>query len=135
VKIEATRYDAAALRQSEQAREDARQKRLIGFRARFVDGPVLYLPMHHANVSFVPMDLQPLDDRSTVYTKLRVSSDWGVLEVTGGALLKTDFSGVTVSTAGAGDAPVKGDGWTLTLKAGWRVVAGTRPRDFTVTDH
>ena len=31
VKIEAARYDAAALRQSEQAREDARQKRLAGF--------------------------------------------------------------------------------------------------------
>ena len=92
--------------------------------------------MHHANVAFAPMDLQPLDDKSTVYTKLRVSSDWGVLEVTGGALLKTDFSGVTVSTTGAGDTPVKGDGWTLTLKAG---LAGGReepsPGDFTVTDH
>ena len=135
VKLEAARYDDGALRQSEQAREDARQKRLAGFRAKFIDGPVLYLAMHHANVSFAPMDLQPLDDKGTVYTKLRVSSDWGVLEVTGGALLKTDFSGVTVSTAGAGDAPVKGDGWTLTLKPGWRVVAGPRPGDFTVSDH
>ncbi len=135
VKTAARRYDDGSLRKSEVAREEARQKRLAGFRAKFVDGAVLYLPMHHANVSFVPMDLQPLDDKGTVYTKLRVSADWGVLEVTGGALLKTDFSGVTVSTAGAGDAPVKGDGWTLTLKPGWRVIAGTRPGDFTVSDH
>ena len=134
VKVAAARYDGAALRQSELAREDARQKRLAGFRARFVDGPVLYLPMHHASVSFRPVDLQPLDDKGTVYTILRVSADWGVLEVTGGALLKEDFSGVTVSAAGAGDAPVKGDGWTLALKPGWRVVAGGRAGDFTVTD-
>ena len=133
VKVEAAGYAGAALRQSEIAREDARQKRLAGFRAKFVDGPVLYLPMHHANVSFVPMDLQPLDDKGTVYTKLRVSADWGVLEVTGGALLKTDFSGVTVSVAGAGEAPLKGDGWTLTLKPGWRVATGSRAGDFTVT--
>jgi hypothetical protein len=132
VKIAAARYDDGALRQADVAREAARQQRLAGFRAKFVDGPVLYLPMHHANVSFVPMDLQPLDDRGTVYTKLRVSADWGVLEVANGALLKGDFSGVTVSAAGAGDAPVRGDGWTLTLKPGWRVVGGARPGDFTV---
>ena len=35
-------------------------------------------------------------------------------------------SGVTVSIAGAGDAPIKGDGWTLTLKPGWRVTPGSR---------
>ncbi|HWE44813.1 MAG TPA: hypothetical protein VG407_02205 [Caulobacteraceae bacterium] len=134
-KAEAARYDGAALRRSEVAREDARLKRIAGFRVKFVDGPVLYLPMHHANVSFRPVDLQPLGDKATVYTILRVSADWGVLDVTGGALLKTDFSGVTVSVAGVGEAPIKGDGWTLTLKPGWRVVAGSRKGDFTVADH
>lgn len=132
VKLAAARYDGAALRTTEVAREEARQKRLAAFRAKFVDGPVLYLPMHHANVSFVPMDLQPLDDRGVVYTKLRVSAEWGTLEAARGALLQTDFKGVTVAVSEAPGGQPKGEGWTLTLKQGWSIVPGQRKGDFTL---
>jgi hypothetical protein len=132
VKTAAARYDDGALRASEAAREEARQKRLAAFRAKFIDGPVLYLPMHHANVTFTPMDLQPLDDKGIVYTKVRISADWGVLDVTGGALLQNGFKGVTVAVSEANGADVKGDGWTLTLKPGWKIVPGSRKGDYTV---
>ncbi len=127
------RYDDGSLRTAELAREDARQKRLAAFRAKYLDGPHLILPMHHANVSFVPMDLQPLDDKGVVYTKLRVSAEWGVLEATKGALLQPGFSGVVVAVAPGPNAPTSGDGWTLTLKPGWKVVAAPHAGDFTIS--
>src|SRR6185503_11953765 len=40
----AARYEAAALRTAEEARERARQDRIAELRRRFVDGPVLTMP-------------------------------------------------------------------------------------------
>jgi hypothetical protein len=51
-----------------------------------------------------------------------------VLEVTGGALIKADWSAVVVpAPASAGVAA--GDGWTLRLAPGWRLEPAERPDD------
>ena len=43
--VAAARYDAATLRTAEEARDRARQVRVADLRRRFVDGPVLTMPV------------------------------------------------------------------------------------------
>jgi hypothetical protein len=130
-----SRYDKGQeLRQSELARENARLERLAEHRRRFVEGPVLTLVFENMNIQFDPRTLQPLDDVGTVYPALRITDEWGVLQVDGGALLKKDWSAVVVTAPAVGQAAtyLQGDGWKLDLAADWRLVPGERTGDYVI---
>jgi len=65
-----------------------------------------------------------------VYPNLRISDDWGILDAKNGALMKPDWSAVIVVVPSASTgSSLKGDGWTLELKSGWKIVPGTRRGD------
>ena len=125
-------YDGATLRRAEVEREKKRQQTLAANRAKFVDGPILIIPLHHVNIQFNPQTLQPLEKLGTVYPTMRISADWGVLEVSNGALLKPDWSAVSIVAPTTKGATLKGDGWTLELKPNWKLVPGARSGDFTL---
>jgi hypothetical protein len=83
------------------------------------------------HVQFDPRNLQPLGDAGTVYPNLRISDDWGILEAKNGALMKPDWSAViVVSPSASTGSSLVGDGWTLELKPGWKIVRGIRKGDF-----
>lgn len=77
-----------------------------------------------------------MDDASTVYPSLQVSDGWGTLTVTGGAVLTREgglIKRVTVAAPVKPDAQsLQGDGWTLELKAGWKLAPGLRKGDYTL---
>lgn len=123
-------YDDGSLRASELRRDQARQAHLAALKAKLVDGPVLALPLRHASYQFNPQTLQPLGDLGTVYPTMRLSDDWGVIEVSDGILLGK--SKATVSTAGFDAAGTKGAGWQLHLNPGWAVLPGARKGDLVV---
>jgi len=120
----ANTYDGRTLLANERAREEKRQARLKDFRARFVDGPVLVLPLRKMSMQFNPDDVQPFEPAGTVYPEITVSDEWGRIVVKSGALISSDFSRITV--------PAKSDGYTLELKKGWTKAAGARAGDFVV---
>jgi len=124
----ADRYEGPRLRATEQARADAKQAQIADYRRRLVDGPTLRIALRQMKVQFDTRTLQPLGDVGTVYPTLRISDEWGVLAVTGGALLAPDWMSVTV--AAPKDGAASGEGWTLELKPGWRIVAGGRPGSY-----
>jgi hypothetical protein len=128
-------YDpGASLHADEVARDQRRQAMLAALTARLVEGPVLRLPLRHANYAFNPQTLQPLGDYGTVYPAVRLSDDWGVLEVEhGGALFDKAMKLATVSAAGADPATLAGDGWRLTLNKGWALQPGPRKGDLLAT--
>jgi len=73
-------------------------------------------------IQFDPRTVVPLGELGSVYPTLRVADDWGVLEVTGGALVTADWSAVVVAAPGtAVPRPITGDGWRLELVPGWRL--------------
>lgn len=126
-------YDDGTLRAHEVARESERQVRIAELKAMLVDGPVLSVPLDGANFQFNPQTLQALGDLGTVYPTVRVSGDWGVLEVEkGGALFDKGMSRAAVSAAGIDLPNLKGTGWRLVLNKGWVVEAGSRRGDFIV---
>lgn len=126
-------YEGQALRAAETERENERQKRLAEYRARFFERPVLIIPLRKMNVQFDPRNLQPLEGRGTVYPTMRVSDVWGVLTVSGGALLNSSWTEIRVPAPAHPEArPLRGQGWTLELNPGWQLAPAERRGDFTL---
>lgn len=127
------RYDPGGeLRTAEEARERERMARLAAWRASLVDGPVLVLPLVAARLQFNPQTLAALDGVGTVYPTLRLTDHWGELRVDGGAaLLHADRKRATVALPREGDG-TSGEGWSLVLEPGWKIVPGAREGDLSV---
>lgn len=127
----AERYDGPRLLASERERADQKQTVIAEYRRRLVDGPTLQIALRHMNIQFDPRNQQPLGEAGTVYPTLRIADDWGILTVTGGALLAPDWTSVTV--AAPKDGAASGEGWTLELNPGWKIAAGEQPGSYIVT--
>lgn len=127
-------YDGDKLQAFETERENNRQKVLAEYRAKLVDGPVLAIPLQKMNMQFNPGNLVPLDGLGTVYPDIRIVDVWGILTVSkGGALMNPTFSTIYVSApSNLSSSPIKGDGWTLELNAGWTITNGERKGDYVV---
>ncbi len=125
-------YDGEALIAAEARRDEERRAAEAAHRRALVDGPVLRLPLANMSCTFDPNAIVPLQGVGTVYRGARFLDDWGILTVDGAVLAAGDFSAVT-GPAPASAADTSGPGWTLQLAAGWRLVAGQRAGDFTVT--
>lgn len=92
------------------------------YREKFLEQPHLEIRLEDMNMSFDPKSLIPLDeDEGTVYPKIVMSDNWGILTVTeGGALLRSDWRWVIVSyPTEITDMLIKGDGWIIELNEGY----------------
>ena len=64
---------------------------------------------------------------------MRITDNWGILTVTGGALLGKNWDKVTVSEpAGISSEKITGEGWTLELKDTYRVEKNLDGGNYTV---
>lgn len=127
----ASRYDDGTVRQQELLRSSEHLARIKRLRALFVDSPVLVLAAENQlNFSFNPNAQVPLDGLGTVYTGMQVSDSWGSMTTSKEALITSDYRRVLVPKPDS--SGLSGDGWTLQLKPGWRVVPGKRAADKTV---
>jgi hypothetical protein len=132
VAVAAARYDGAALRTAEEARDRAQQVRVAELRRRFVDGPVLTMPAAGSGTSD-STDNVGIPGAGTVFVRLTLSAQWGRLNVNGGVLRSADGSTLTVPvTRPLEGTTLQGDGWSATLNSGWVVRPAARPGSFTV---
>lgn len=130
-------YDGDEIIAAETERENHRRETAAKYRARLLEGPVLVIPVKGSfHFTFDPNTVTPLDDTATIYPTLRVTDDWGILEVSDGALMFRDNRGVTklhvTAPTDIQKQPLQGSGWKLTLNEGWKVVAGERKGDFAI---
>jgi hypothetical protein len=133
----ATVYGGDTLRAKEVEREQTRLKLIAGYRAQLVEGPTLQLPLTGKfQYSFDPNTLVPLDDARTVYPTLRVSDEWGILDVANGALMVREKGIVgKVFVSAPKDTsirPLISEGWTLQLNPAWSLIAGVRKGDYVI---
>jgi hypothetical protein len=137
----AATYEGQAVIAAEADRAELRRLAIERHRQRFFEEPVLLLPLSNAvRYSFNPRAMEALGEMGTVYHTTRVTDEWGILEVTGGALLSRGADGMLAEARvpapnDATGRSIKGDGWTLDLSDGWRIVTGSRPGDYTVGLH
>jgi hypothetical protein len=121
-------YDWAQVDREEAARDSARTPAMRDYTRRLVTGPTLTFRQVKDSLSwgYDPTALIGFDMTSTVYPFGNFSAPWGTLTVErGGVLLRNDFSTIRVPApvpVPADDArSAAGDGWTLTLNAGWHL--------------
>lgn len=126
----ALRYDGGRLIAAERARDAERTRTLDSLRIRYLRGPVLRIVPSAMQVSFDPNGQLPLAESGTVMHNFRWSSaDGAELVAPSGALVSATWShvqvplgDVTIAEGLVTDAlTVSGDGWRLTLPAGWMV--------------
>jgi len=130
--VAAARYDGAALRTVEEARDRAQQVRVAELRRLFVDGPVLTMPAAGSGTSD-STDSVGIPGAGTVYRKLTRVAQWGGLTVSGGVLLSADGSTLTVPITAPLEGPaLQGEGWAASLNAGWVLRPAARPGSFTI---
>jgi hypothetical protein len=129
----AARYDGATLRTTEEARDRAQQVRVAELRRRFVDGPVLTMPAVGSGTSDTTGSVGIPGVGTVLFRNFTQSGQWGRLEANGGVLRAADGSTLSVPITGplAGTA-LRGDGWSVTLNAGWLVQPAARPGSFTI---
>ena len=127
VATRARTYDGPALAEAEHNRELARIRRDAALRASLVNGPVLVVPIGTQGISFDPRSVIVLDGAGTVYRGIKTAGPWGHLEASGPALVASDWSAVRVpGPVKAGGQTISGQGWELTLTAGWAIVPGAK---------
>ena len=91
------RYGGAELLAAEKARDERRQAMMREFRARFIDGPILTLPLRKFSFEMNPNEAQPFESFGTVYPTLTLRDEWGTIVVKrGGALISSDWTRLTV---------------------------------------
>ena len=131
----ARHYESDKLWASEATREDARLKRVAGYRQILVEGPVLVIPLAKSQRSFNPSELVPIEGQGTVYPTLTLSDRWGKLEVRKASLISTEHTKVIVPAPQKVEATIlSGDGWVLHLETGWKLVKGERNGDWKIAE-
>lgn len=129
----AARYDGATLRTAEEARDRAQQSRIAELRRRFVDGPVLTMPAPGSGTSDTTGSVVIPGAGTVFFRTFTRSAQWGRLNATDGVLRAADGSTLSVPVSGPlAGSTLQGDGWSITLNAGWVVRPAARPGSFVI---
>src|SRR6266849_1718004 len=133
VAVAAARYDAATLRTAEEARDRTQQVRVAELRLRFLDGPVLTMPAAGSGTSDTTGSVGMPGAGTVFFRNFTLSAQWGRLNADGGVLRAADGATLSVPvTAPLEGTTLQGDGWRVTLNAGWVVQPAARPGSFTI---
>jgi hypothetical protein len=128
----AARYGGVELRAAEQTRAGQRKAVVRELQNRFVDGPVLLVPSQ-GGAAFNAVGATPIPGVGTVYfNQYTTRGEWGTLEATKGVLIRDNGTRQLPGPVRIEGANVTGDGWTVTVAAGWTVGSGPRPGDYQI---
>jgi hypothetical protein len=131
--VAAARYDAATLRTAEEARDRTQQVRVAELRRRFVEGPVLTMPAAGSGTSDTTGSVGIPGAGTVLFRNFTLSAQWGRLNANDGVLRAADGSTLCVPvTEPLVGTTLQGDGWRVTLNAGWVVQPAARPGSFTI---
>jgi hypothetical protein len=131
--VAAARYDGAALRTAEEARDRAQQVRVAELRRRFVDGPVLTMPGRGSGTSDTTGSVGIPGVGTVFFRNYTLSAQWGRLNANDGVLRSADGATLSVPVTGPlAGSTLKGDGWTVTINSGWVVRPAAHPGSFTI---
>ncbi|MBL7728958.1 MAG: hypothetical protein JNM68_14775 [Dinghuibacter sp.] len=119
----ARRYNGPQVNREEAAKEERKKLIVARYKKRFVTQPHFSITFEQMNISFNPGNMIPIEDIGTVYPKMRITDNWGVLTVHDGALLGANWNKVSLTIPTTfGQSQVSGAGWVLELKNNYTVI-------------
>ncbi len=110
-------------REEEKRLSDIKEK-IITEASTFTERPVVYLDLESPYFDFEPEDIHSLDTLGTLYLSIRVSDNWGKLNVDkGGCLVSNNFKYLRITAKGLKKDKnhIYGDGWHLILNDNWEM--------------
>jgi hypothetical protein len=118
-----SRYDGPEIFAEESEREEKVKQLIAEYRSKFIEQPHFEIRFENMNVSFDTRNIMPLEDKGTIYPYIKVIDNWGILTVKNGALMSSNWDKITVTPPlKIKDKTITGDGWTLELNEGYKVI-------------
>ena len=116
-------YDYDKVLDFETKREEKRILRIKSLTEKLINNPILKINLKEMGIQYDPREVQPLKNYGTVYHTIRVTDEWGILDVSEDALMSDDWKTITVSAAKfkINNNFIEGNGWNLTLNEGWKI--------------
>jgi hypothetical protein len=131
--VAAARYDGTTLRAAEEARDRALKAQVAELRRRFVDGPVLTMPAAGSGSSDTRDNVGIPGGGTVFFHNFTLSARWGRLNADNGVLRSVDGTTLSVPvTRPLEGTTLQGDGWSITLNAGWVVRPAAQAGSFTI---
>jgi hypothetical protein len=121
----AINYDIETIHSEESKREEDIKARISRQIDIFVEKPVVFLELESPYFDFEPEDIHSMDTLGTIYTRMRVSDNWGKLTVEkGGCLVSNNLKYLRITAKGfkADKSRYEGEGWILNLNRDWELV-------------
>ncbi|MHC5202309.1 hypothetical protein [Myroides sp. LJL119] len=115
-------YNAEEITQEEEIREEKIKIRIAEYKSKLIEQPHFEISFENMNISFDPGNILPIEDKGTVYPDIRVTDNWGILEVTNGALMFPFWNklSITIPTK-IHDQVIEGEGWILHLNKNYTI--------------
>ncbi|SHF51750.1 hypothetical protein SAMN05444274_10626 [Mariniphaga anaerophila] len=116
-------YGIDSIIENETERENKKEELKNRYKKKFLSDSVVVIGLEALNLGFDPSNVMPLDSSGTVYPNLRVTDNWGILEVDScGALIGPAWNKVIISYPELiTDTLIYGKGWKLKLNQSWRL--------------
>ncbi len=114
-------YSMDSIIKVEQIRELQQVEQIKKYKQHFLGDSIIKIRLENMRIGFSPSNLIPLDSFGTVYPNLRITDNWGILEVDScGALVSSDWMFVTISYPNLiTDTLIQGKGYKLKLNKQW----------------
>lgn len=130
----ADEYNGQLIFKEEILREESIKKQISEYKSKLIQQPHFEIQLKKMNISFDPRSILPIEDKGTVYPKMRVTDVWGILEVETGALMSPNWDKISISNpTKISPNKVAGDGWILTLKDGYVVKKEERTGNYIIS--
>jgi len=121
----ALNYDIGIIQEEETRRDAEIKERIHNQTSIFIEKPVVYLELESPYFDFEPEDIHPMDTLGTLYSRMRVSDNWGKLTVDKvGCLVSNNLRYLRISAKGFREDKnrYEGEGWHLILNTEWELV-------------
>ncbi len=118
-------YNVEEIYREEEQRFRDLKDRLNKQIAVFTEKPVVFIELESPYFDFEPEDVHSLDTLGILYSRLRVSDNWGKLSVNKeGCLVSSNYKYLRISAKGYKKEKnhLHGEGWNLVLDNNWEVV-------------
>ena len=121
----ALNYDLDEIVEEETQRDVRIRERIQRETGTFTERPVVLIELESPSFDFEPEDVHPVDTLGTIYTRIRVSDNWGKLTVDkGGCLVSNNLRYLRITAKGYKEDKnrIEGEGWHLILNNDWEFI-------------
>jgi hypothetical protein len=133
VSYTADQNNGKAIMLEETERQQIIEKQLAVYKTILIDSAHTELPLEKMNMSFDYTKMVPLENFGTVYPVIRITDNWGILDVEKAALINNNWSQVNVGNPSVIEGnKISGEGWRLELKEGYMVVKDEKGKNYVV---